>query len=376
MQQCDAWCERQDAGSEASTEDALRELPGRRVGEIGQLELSRIDPRLGTSTLGPGFERASRDASPPLDGSVIAGARGRRKQSQMQKRFARRNAAAQLSACVALTVALAGCTWLYGPAVELPKDTALAVERPGIGARALLRANQCELVLASWGPALVEAIDALRVQVEPAQEVVLRAAIQRAYGPQRLFDRMATSVSANWDPDAAREIFAFYESWLGQRLLRAQASRRDAGTLAKFQKWSAGFDPSEHSAARVVLLRRIDRALLSSQTAVWLNRAMLDAGLAALVEGVPSGAAEPFRGLRAKVAAEESGLYPLAEEQVLRWNLYAFHWLSDSDLSRYAEFAESASAQWWVVSSARAYRVTLSGAGEDLFQGLRPRNSF
>jgi hypothetical protein len=60
---------------------------------------------------------------------------------------------------------------------------------------------------------------------------------------------------------------------------------------------------------------------------------------------------------------------------VLRWNLYASRGLG-SDLARYAVFTESPSAQWWVVSSARAYRVTLTGAGEELFQALRPRNSF
>ena len=187
---------------------------------------------------------------------------------------------------------------------------------------------------------------------------------------------MATSVASSWDPDAAREVFDFDGSWLGQRVLRAQASRRDARTLAKFQAWSADVDLDAYSPERIELLQRIDRALLTSQTAVWLNRAMLDAGLAALGEGVPSGAAEPFRALRVQYAREEPALYPIAADQVLRWNLYAFAWISDADLARYAAFAESPSAQWWVVSSARAYRVTLAGAGEELFQGLRPRGSF
>ncbi len=294
----------------------------------------------------------------------------------METRFARRNPAALVSACVAPLFALAGCAWLYGPAIELPEDTALAVERPAIGARALLRANQSELELASWGAALQAAIDSLGARVDPSQQTVLRAAIRRAYAPQRLFDRMATSIAAGWDPEAAGAVFAFYESWLGQRVLRAQASRRDVRALAKFQSFGEGFDPSEYGVARVELLRRIDRALLTSQTAVWLNRAMLDAGLASLGEGVPAGAAEPFRSLRVHYAAEEPGLYPLAAEQVLRWNLYAFAWISDADLERYAVFAESAGAQWWVVTSARAYRVTLGGAGEELFQALRPRTSF
>jgi len=292
----------------------------------------------------------------------------------MLERFSRAARTASLGASVAL--ALAGCTWLYGPAVELPKDTAEAVERPAIGARALLRANQIELEVASWGPALVTAVDSLGVEVGPAQAVELRAAIRRTYAPQRLFDRMATSVSASWDPTAAQALFDFYESWLGERILRAQAGRRDPKTLERFQKWSASFDPSAHSVTRVELLRRIDRALLSSQTAVWLNRAYLDAGLSSLAEGVEPRAVPPLRALRVRYAAEEPALYPVAADQVLRWNLYAFAWLSDADLERYASFAESPGAQWWVVNSARAYSVALTGAGEDLFQALRPRNTF
>ncbi len=283
---------------------------------------------------------------------------------------------AALCTCVALALALTGCTWLYGPAVALPKDTAEAVEKPGLGARALLRANQSELELASWGPALQAAIDSLGARVDAEQQTVLRAAIRRTYAPQRLFDRMGTTVAASWDPEAARGVFEFYESWLGQRVLRAQASRRDVNTLAKFQQWSEDFDSNDYSSERIERLQRLDRALLTSQTAVWLNRAMLDAGLAALGEGVPPSTAEPIRALRVHYASEEPGLYLLAADQVLRWNLYAFKWLSDSDLERYVAFAESTSAQWWVVSSARAYRVTLTGAGEELFQALRPRNSF
>ena len=107
-------------------------------------------------------------------------------------------------------------------------------------------------------------------------------------------------------------------------------------TLAKFQEWSTSFDTNDYSVERIELVQRIDRALLTSQTAVWLNRAMLDAGLAALGEGVPSGTAESFRALRVQYAREEPALYPVAAEQVLRWNLYAFKWLSDSDLARYA----------------------------------------
>ncbi|MEX2209080.1 MAG: hypothetical protein WEF50_22915 [Myxococcota bacterium] len=294
----------------------------------------------------------------------------------MKTRRATRIPAAALCTCAALALALSGCTWLYGPAVELPEDTAEAVEKPAMGARALLRANQSELELASWGPALLAAIDSLGARVEPAQQTVLRAAIRRTYAPQRLFDRMGTTVASSWDPEAARGVFDFYESWLGERVLRAQASRRDSNTLAKFQAWSEDFDSSDYASERIELLQRIDRALLTSQTAVWLNRAMLDAGLSSLGEGLPAGAAEPIRALRVQYAAEEPGLYPVAADQVLRWNLYAFAWLSDSDLERYVAFAESPSAQWWVVSSARAYRVTLTGAGEELFQALRPRNSF
>ncbi|MGH9887887.1 MAG: hypothetical protein ACREBE_20310, partial [bacterium] len=304
----------------------------------------------------------------------IAPQRTDRRSEEMSLRFPRSTRAASLAALVSLAVA--GCTWLYGPEVALPKDTAEAVEKPAIGSRALLTANQTELELASWGPALAAAVDSLGGQVGPAQSSVVRAAIRRTYAPQRLFDRMATSLMASWDPAAAQALFDFYQSWLGQRILRAQAGRRDQHTLERFQNWNASFDSSQYSATRVELLKRIDRALLTSQTAVWLNRAYLDAGLASLAEGVGSSAGPPLRALRVRYAAEEPALYPVAADQVLHWNLYSFAWLSDGDLEHYAAFAESQPAQWWVVSCARGYRVALTGAGDDLYQALRPRNSF
>ena len=283
--------------------------------------------------------------------------------------------AARLITSVALCVALAGCRWLYGPAVDLPKSIDEAVQRPAVGARALLRMNQVDVELASWQPALVASLQSLGPRLDSSSATTLGAALGRAYALQRLYDRMATSVAMSWDPDAARQIFAFYDSWLGSRVLRAQASRRDPKTLEHFERFSASFDRASYSPTRIALLERIDRALLTSQTAVWLNRAYLDSALAALGEGVAPASAGPIRELRARYAAEEPSLYPLGAEQVLRWNLFAFAWLTEGDLERYAQFAESPAAQWWVVASARGYRVASSSAGEELFQALRPRSA-
>ena len=112
----------------------------------------------------------------------------------MESRYPRARSAAALSACVAVTLVLAGCTWLYGPAVELPEDIAEAVEKPRLGSRALLRANQCDLELASWGPALQSAIDSLGENVDPAQQTraprrdppqLRHAALVRSHGDER-----------------------------------------------------------------------------------------------------------------------------------------------------------------------------------------------
>jgi hypothetical protein len=82
----------------------------------------------------------------------------------------------------------------------------------------------------------------------------------------------------------------------------------------------------------------------------------------------------PRSARRARAAAEESSLYPRAADEVLHWNLFALEPLSDADLARYVEFAESPAGQWYVVASARALRMAATGAAEDLFQALRPRS--
>ena len=275
---------------------------------------------------------------------------------------------------LSVTLGGAGCSWIFGPTVDLPKDLDEAVANPAIGSRALLRANQTELELAAWQPAVQGLIDALGERIDPRELGALRASVRRTYATQRLFDRAATGLADDWDPDAARAQFAFLDSRLGRRILQALATRRDAAALDRYRAWSASFAQSEFPAARIELVRRLDRALLTSQSAVLVNRAVLDGALASFSGALSGAESAAFGDLRARAAAEESALYPRAADEVLRWNLFVLDSLSDAELARYAEFAESPAGQWYVVASSRALRLAANGAAEDLFQALRPRN--
>jgi hypothetical protein len=273
--------------------------------------------------------------------------------------------------CAAL-VAL-GCS-LFGPKLDLPEHPEDAAANPAIGSRALLRANQTEFELASWQPAIQSLVDALGDQIDAGDAQPLRAAVRRVYGAQRLFDRVATSLSDDWDADAALAQLRFLDSSVGRKILRARALRRDAKSAERFRAFSADFSESRFPPARVELLRRLDRALLTSRGAVMVNRTLVDGALQALSGAMSGTNAAAFRSLRERAAREESQLYPMASGELLRWQLFAYDSLSDEELTRYAEFAESPAGQWYVVASARALRLAANGAGEDLFQALRPRN--
>jgi hypothetical protein len=92
-----------------------------------------------------------------------------------------------VATCVALLLALAGCRWLYGPAVALPEDLEEAVDKPAVGARALLRLHQVDMELASWQPALQTSLDSLQPPLDPASRDALGAGLRHAYG-LRLYD--------------------------------------------------------------------------------------------------------------------------------------------------------------------------------------------
>ncbi|MFI5315623.1 MAG: hypothetical protein ACHQ6T_07975 [Myxococcota bacterium] len=280
---------------------------------------------------------------------------------------------ARVSALLLAAAAAAGCS-LFAPAIGLPAHPAEAAADPAIGSRALLRANQTELQIATWQPAIQSLVDSLGDSLQPTQAEPLRAAVRRAYGAQRLFDRVATSLSDDWDSEAALAQFEFLGSSVGHKVLSARASQRDAKVVERFAAFSRSFDPSRYSSARIELLRRLDRALLLSKGAVLVNRAVIDGALASLSGAMSGTDAAAFRSLRDRAAREEPQLYPMAADELLRWHLFAFESLSDAELARYAEFAESPAGQWYVVASARALRVAANGAGEDLFQALRPRN--
>ncbi|HTO07858.1 MAG TPA: hypothetical protein VMR86_12475 [Myxococcota bacterium] len=281
---------------------------------------------------------------------------------------------ATVTAAVCAAGLALGCSLLFGPTIELPKDLAEAAAKPEIGSRALLRAYQTELEIASWQPAVQSLVDALGEGIDPTHAQPLRQAVRRTYGSQRLFDRVATSIAEDWDPDAALAQLQFFRSGIGQKVLHARAIRRQEKTAARFQEFSTGFSESQFPAARVALLRRLDAATLTSKGAVLVNRAVVDGALAAL-SGTTSGTDQAgFRSLRERAAREEPQLYPMAADEMLRWNLFALQSLSDDELAQYVAFAESSAGQWWVVSQARALRLAANGAGEELFQSLRPRN--
>ena len=280
---------------------------------------------------------------------------------------------ARVAQAVALALLWGGCAWFRAP-IELPKDFAEAAARPEIGSRALLRAHLTELEIATWQPAIQSLVDALGDQIDATRAQPLRVAVRRTYSAQRLFDRVATSLSDDWDPEAALAEFNFLGSSVGQKVLKARALRRDPKSAARFQDWSNAHPRSQFPAGRVALLERLDRALLTSKGAVLVNRAVVDAALVALAGGTSGTDAATFRSLRERAAREEPRLYPAAADELLRWNMYAFQSLSDEELTRYAEFSESRAGQWYVVASARALRLAANGAGEDLFQALRPRN--
>jgi hypothetical protein len=282
-------------------------------------------------------------------------------------------ACARVALCLLAAFTAAGCG-LWGPKVELPENPAEAAANPAIGSRALLRASQADLELANWQPAIQALVDAPGDSLDAARAQPLRAAVRRVYGAQRLFDRVATSLSDDWDAEAALAQFQFLGSSVGGKVLRARALRRDAKTAERFQAFSRQFAESQFPRARVELVRRLDRALLTSKSAVLVNRALVDAALAALSSATSGTDAAAFQSLRARAAREESQLYAMAADELVRWDLFAFESLSDDELARYAEFAESPAGQWYVVSSARALRMAANGAGEELFQALRPRN--
>jgi hypothetical protein len=281
---------------------------------------------------------------------------------------------AHLCALGACALALAACSW-FGTAIDLPKDKQEAAQNPAIGSRALLHANLAELELATWQPAIQALIDAQGEALAPNVADPLRASIRRSYGVQRLFDRAATSLSDDWDVDAALAQLEFLDTRVGHKILRVRALRRSPGTLEQYQQFKAVFKEENFAPVRIELVRRLDRALLVSKGAVLVNRAVIDGALAALSGAVPGAEGARFRALRAEAAREEPNLYPVAADEVLRWYLFAFESLSDEELARYAQFAESSAGQWYVIAESRALRMAANGAGEDLFQGLRPRSN-
>ena len=282
--------------------------------------------------------------------------------------------ATQVAAVLALGASLGGCAFFRG-GVVLPDDLKAAAERPELGGPALLRAYQAEIELATWRAA------AELVALEPAQglpqatRAALSSGLRRAYGSARLFELAATSLRADWNSDAARAQLEFLDSWLGRSVTRALAKRSNPRELERFRKWAETWTASELSIERRAQLERLDRALLISQGSVFVHQILVEGSLAATASALAPIQAAPFRATQVRYRESGAAQYRIAADEALKWHAFSWRSLSAADLDHWAEFAESEHGQWFVVTSARAYRAAVARANEDLFQALRPRGS-
>jgi hypothetical protein len=161
----------------------------------------------------------------------------------------RTRARVALVLCGALLAA--GCGW-FGPTIELPKDIPEAASNPAIGSRALLRANQTELEIATWQPAVQSLVDALGDQLDATHAEPLRSADTARTGPAAVRPR-GDQPGRRLDADAA---LAQFHSGQHRPESPARARvRRDEKTAARLE-WSRDF--------RVTLRRPGSRSCTSS----------------------------------------------------------------------------------------------------------------
>lgn len=243
--------------------------------------------------------------------------------------------------------------------LALAPATALAVEG---ATRELLRRSGLEAQLTQVeGAVRVAMLERLRGETDPRRVARLMDAAARAFAGGRLRATVERRLAA-LDRRSARAALAFLRSPAGRRTTRAEVAAFEPDVLAAARADEMASEEAL-SAHRRALLARLERAFGAGETRLALDlrlsAAMLEGALAArpeLAAVAPAADAGELEGRRAELLAGY-------REAARRDDARAYRGLSDADLGRYVEFAESAAGRHYQAAVDAALIAALEEAG-------------
>lgn len=197
-------------------------------------------------------------------------------------------------------------------------------------------------------------------EAAPGLNRLLADAARREFAAAKLLADIRSQMLAELDEAKARLALAWLGTEVGQRIVAAEGEAAKQGGLEATQAFAKTLQESPPSAQRTALTQRISAATNASETNLDVVIAMARASALALNAASKTPVLESD--VIAAVERQRTQLRAPIANLVTVEMLRTYRTTTDDDLTRYAEFLETAHGRWYARAGSRATLVAVEKA--------------
>ncbi|MEK6775969.1 MAG: hypothetical protein AABY87_03675 [bacterium] len=207
-------------------------------------------------------------------------------------------------------------------------------------------------------------------RLPPVQYALLTRVFQETYDTNKLLSGVQDRIEINFDAAYAGRALEWMRSPLAQKITRLEQDSSAPQALEQMQVLAEELRITPAPEPRLKLIRQLDKATRGTEMAtdmVILSAWGVELGLNALLPA--KGRSTPDMLLR-QAAFAHSQIIREQKEIMKIGFLYTYQTLADSEIERYADFAESGAGQWYYRTIRQAFKDVLSKAALDTGKGV------
>ncbi len=217
-------------------------------------------------------------------------------------------------------------------------------------------------------------IEQRKAGLSPEQLRSFRAAVGRAYSPDRLKSAAVARLSRSVDRENVAATIDFLRSPLALKMTRLEIAASTAEAAQRMQEYGIEMEQAPPPPERLALIDRLEQAARSTETGLRLFSTIVMTLERGMAVALPEGSRLSPAQLQSQVHALAAQMRPVIHQSVMVNLLFAYREASDVELDEYVRFHEGRTGQRLVeVMNESMLEAITSGAqslADEMARGL------
>ena len=220
-------------------------------------------------------------------------------------------------------------------------------------------------------PAMVRAqITKRQGETDPKVHAAISKILTESYQAEEIYQAVENSFKYHFDQKRLTTVLEWLRSPLGRKISELELRTIDPERVQELQKFAAQLKEKPAAKEHMTLVRRLDDATGATQLTLQMNLAGLRSSVKAIDAILPPAKRLQEGQLEKLVNEMKAQLQGPLREGTLTNFLFTYRSLSDPELRRYVEYAESDHGRWFHRVLTEGFLQAMTAAGEKAFQQI------